>query len=374
MHAKLLELLSMSERTVMHVDMDAFFASVEIVHNPSLKGKAVIVGGPDRRGVVSTCSYEARKFGVRSAMSMFEAKKKCPHAVFLEGNFALYREASEQVMEILHRFSPCVEVVGIDEAYLDLTQYQEFTPFKTGQAIRRAIFEKTYLTCSVGIGSNKLIAKIASSHAKPNGLFEVPAGCEKAFLAPLPIQSIPGIGIRTQAELNNDGIVKVADLQTLGMETLVHRYGTYGYYFYLACEGKDSRPVLSEDAPPKSVGAETTFDVDIAEREMLVEELEPLLEKAYRRLRRHKMRTRGLSLKLRFADFKTVTRSLTFDNHTVDYDFLREAAVELFDKVWPGTPLRLIGLAFEKLTDSYWQPTFWDWLAEQEREEEELED
>ena len=374
MHAKLLELLSMSERTVMHVDMDAFFASVEIVHNPSLKGKAVIVGGPDRRGVVSTCSYEARKFGVRSAMSMFEAKKKCPHAVFLEGNFALYREASEQVMEILHRFSPCVEVVGIDEAYLDLTQYQEFTPFKTGQAIRRAIFEKTYLTCSVGIGSNKLIAKIASSHAKPNGLFEVPAGCEKAFLAPLPIQSIPGIGIRTQAELNNDGIVKVADLQTLGMETLVHRYGTYGYYFYLACEGKDSRPVLSEDAPPKSVGAETTFDVDIAEREMLVEELEPLLEKAYRRLRRHKMRTRGLSLKLRFADFKTVTRSLTFDTHTVDYDFLREAAVELFDKVWPGTPLRLIGLAFEKLTDSYWQPTFWDWLAEQEREEEELED
>ena len=351
----------------MHVDMDAFFASVEVVHNPSLKGKAVIVGGhPDKRGVVSTCSYEARKFGVRSAMSMFEAKKKCPHAVFLEGNFHLYREASDKVMEILQSFSPCVEIVGIDEAYVELTDYEELTPFKTGQAIRKKVLERTQLTCSVGIGSNKLIAKIASSHAKPNGLFEVPPGLEKDFLGPLPIQSIPGIGIRTQAELNNDGIYKVLDIQNLGMDTLINRYGTYGYYFHLASYGKDSRPVLSEDPAPKSIGAETTFEVDIDDRDILLEELEPLLEKAYNRLRRHQMRARGLSLKLRFSDFKTITRSQTFENHTIDYEFLKNSVMELFDKVWPRTPLRLIGLAFEKLTDGYWQPTFWDWLEEQE--------
>lgn len=350
----------------MHVDMDAFFASVEIVNNPSLKGKPVIVGGhPDKRGVVSTCSYEARKFGVRSAMSMFEAKKKCPHAIFLEGNYSLYREASDIVMDILHTFTPLVEIVGIDEAYVELPENYPLSPFKTGQAIRRAVLEKTKLTCSVGIGINKLIAKIASSHAKPNGLFEVPHGMEKDFLAPLPIESLPGIGVRTQAELNNDGLYKIIDLQSLGMDVLINRYGAYGYYFHLASFGKDNRPVIVDDPTPKSIGAETTFETDINDRELLLSELEPLLDKAYHRMRKHKMRARGVSLKLRFSDFKTVTRATSFENHTVHYPFLKNAAVELFDKVWPGTPLRLIGLSFEKLTDSYWQPTFWDWLAEQ---------
>ena len=358
----------MDHRIVMHVDMDAFFASVEVVNNPSLKGKPVIVGGdPDKRGVVSTCSYEARKFGVRSAMSMFEAKKRCPHAIFLEGNFALYREASDKVMEILQSFSPCVEIVGIDEAYVELKE-DKSSPFKVGQSIRRKVFEATSLTCSVGIGSNKLIAKIASSHAKPNGLFEVPPNLEKDFLAPLPIESIPGIGIRTQVELNNDGIFKVSDLQNLGMDTLINRYGAYGYYFHLASHGKDNRPVSEEDPAPKSIGAETTFEKDIDERDLLLEELQPLIEKAYQRMRRHKMRTRGVSLKLRFSDFKTITRSLSFENHTINYRFLKETTCEFFTQIWPGTPLRLIGLSFEKLTDSYWQPTFWDWLAEQNQE------
>lgn len=358
----------MEDRIITHVDMDAFFASIEILKNPELKGKPVIVGGdPSKRGVVSTCSYEARKFGVRSAMSLFEAKKRCPQGIFVEGSYSLYGEYSDQVMQILHSFSPITEVVGIDEAYMDITEAaSEYeSPFKLCQKLRQAVLDKTGLTCSVGIGSNKLIAKIASSMAKPNGLYEIPNGCEVEFLATLPIESLPGIGIKTQAILNMDGIKTVKELQTLGMENLIQRYGTYGYYFYLASLGKDNRPVSTEDAPPKSIGAESTFEKDECRRHILVDELTHLFEKAYRRLRRHRMRARGLSIKLRFTDFKTITRAVTFETHTQDQEFLFSEMLHLFSRVWEKeTPLRLIGMTFEKLTDSYWQPTFWDWQKE----------
>ena len=360
--------IRMDTRIIFHVDMDAFFASVEIVKNPELKGKPVIVGGnPDKRGVVSTCSYEARKFGVRSAMSLFEAKRRCPQGVFLEGSFSLYSEYSDEVMAILASYTPQVEVVGIDEAYLDVTDVGENYggAFKLGRLLRRTVFEKTGLTCSVGIGSNKLIAKIASSFAKPNGLFEVPSGQEAAFLAPLPIESIPGIGSKTQAFLNHDGIKFVKDLQVLGMEVLVQRNGAHGYYFYMAAMGRDNRPVESTDQPPKSVGAETTFEVDQNDRQFLDAELVEMFEKAYRRLRRHHMRARGLSIKLRFSDFHTITRACTLDAHTNDHDILLRELIHLFNRVYDNeSPLRLIGVILEKLTDSYWQPTFWDWEKE----------
>lgn len=226
------------------------------------------------------------------------------------------------------------------------------------------------MTCSVGIGSNKLIAKIASSFAKPNGLYEVPAGQEVAFLAPLPIESIPGIGSKTQTFLNHDGIKFVKDLQVLGMDVLVQRYGAHGYYFYMAALGRDNRPVESSDQPPKSVGAETTFEEDQNDCEFLVAELVEMFKKAYRRMRRHHMRARGLSIKLRFSDFRTITRACTLDAHTNDQDVLLTELIHLFDRTYDNeSPLRLIGVTLEKLTDSYWQPTFWDWENEKDFKE-----
>ncbi len=360
----------MTSRIVMHIDLDAFFAAVEVVLDPSLKGKPVIVGGdPNKRGVVSTCSYEARAFGVRSAMSLFEAKKRCPHGLFVEGHFSEYRKFSEQVMAILHSFTPQVEIVGIDEAYLDVTDStaEYGGAFKLGQLIRKKVFEETKLTCSIGIGSNKLIAKIASGGAKPNGLYEIPAGQEKAFLAPLPIETIPGIGAKSQAFFNREGIKTLQQIQQMGLDKAVQAYGAHGYWFYMSAMGKDNRPVESSDLPPKSIGREETFEKDLADRAQLEATLVLLLQSVYKRLRTHRMRTRGLSLKLRFADFTTITRSTTFENHTNDHAALQESMLKLFSRVYDGkSPLRLVGVTLEKLTDLYWQPTFWDWQLEQD--------
>jgi DNA polymerase IV len=354
----------MDHRIILHLDMDAFFAAVEVVRDPHLKGKAVIVGGnPERRGVVSTCSYEARQFGVHSAMSLFEAKKRCPHAIFLEGDFSLYREYSNVVMGLLYTYTPLVEVVSIDEAYLDVTAVasEHGGAVSLGQEIRQTIFQKTRLTCSVGIGSNKLIAKIAASRAKPNGFKIIPPGDEAMFLAPLPVQTLPGVGEKTQESLNRDGIQTVADLQEIELDLLMQRYGSHGYYLHLAAFGKDSRPVENEDHPPKSIGAETTFEVDQDDVGLLKTSLEDLFNRSYRRLWRHRMRARGISLKLRFSDFRTITRSLTLDGHTNDREVLLQALFRLFYKSHDGKEaLRLIGMSLERLTDSYWQPTFWD--------------
>jgi nucleotidyltransferase/DNA polymerase involved in DNA repair len=358
----------MDPKTIFHVDLDAFFASVETLKNPSLKGKPVIVGGsPERRGVVATCSYEARKFGVRSAMSVAEAKRLCPQGIFLETSFSLYRDYSDKVMTILEQFSDAIQIIGIDEAYLDVTEVCSVYDgaFHLGQAIRRTVFHDTGLTCSIGIGANKLIAKIASSLAKPNGLYEVPAGHEARFLAPLPIQALPGIGSKTQAFLNQQGLKHVSDLQSQGVEELVNRYGAIGYYFSKASQGQGNDVVEIDDGSPKSVGAETTFEQDHHEEEFLLLALEELVQKAYNRLIRYKMRTRGIRLKLRFSNFHTITRSHVLNADTNDYSLLFHEAIQLFRRSFEGAPLRLLGITFERLTDNYWQPTFWDWLKEQ---------
>lgn len=357
-------LLIMSERTIFHIDMDAFFASVEVIKNPSLKGKAVIVGGnPNQRGVVSTCSYEARAYGVRSSMSLFEAKKRCPHAIFLDVNFPLYREYSRMIFDIFYEFTPHVEIVSVDEAYLDVSALIKdgLTPTHLGGLIKKHVFEKTKLPCSIGIGANKLIAKIASSLAKPNGIYDVPTGHEAAFLAPLPIQSIPGIGTKTQKVLNEEGFHIIRDLQALSLDECIHRYGHWGYIMYQEIRGKDNRPVVCEDSAPKSIGAETTFDVDISDRNDLSLALGNLVEKAWKRLRRHKMRTRGFSLKMRDSNFKTITRSATFYTHINDQGVILDNVLDLFHRIYQQeTPMRLLGVSLEKLTESYWQPTFWD--------------
>lgn len=352
-------------RTVFHVDMDAFFASIEIVRNPALKGKPVIVGGqPNTRGVVSTCSYEARSFGVRSAMSLTEAYRKCPHGIFLDGDFSLYRKYSHAVMDILCKFTPHVEVVSVDEAYLDVTSMlHDYENAKAlGNKIRNDVLEGTKLTCSVGIGSNKLIAKISSSKAKPNGLFLVPAGEEEAFLAPLPIQALPGIGEKTQVVLNREGFKTIGDMQKLSLEEFIQRYGAHGYYFFLAAHGKDNRSVEQDDTPPKSIGADTTFERDMKDPDFFAETLRELVDKVCRRMCNHKMRAKGVSLKLRFSDFKTITRSKMLFSHTNRPEEIYQECLLLFQRNYShdGLALRMIGVALEKLTDGYWQPTLWD--------------
>lgn len=358
-------LLSMNDRIVFHVDMDAFFASIEVVRNPLLRGKPVIVGGnPDQRGVVSTCSYEARKFGVRSAMSLFEAKKRCPHGIFIEGNYYVYREYSDTVMNIFQECTPLVEIVSVDEAYMDVTLVapKYGGPRALADLLREIVFRQTGLTCSIGISCNKLVSKIASSMAKPNGSYHVLSGTEADFLAPLPIQSIPGIGIKTQAALNEDGIKTVADLQLFSLQELIDKYGSRGYHFYYEARGFDDRAIISGDSLPKSIGAETTFEKDQTDREHLLETLQELSEKVARRLLKHKMRTRGLSLKLRFSNFETVTRSHTFFTHTQHPATICYEAAQLFESCYEGIrPLRLIGISLEKLTEGYWQPALWDW-------------
>lgn len=352
----------MEPRTIFHVDMDAFFASVEIVLNPSLKGKPLIIGGsPEQRGVVSTCSYEARAYGVHSAMSMYEATRRCPHAIFMRGNFEHYRDFSDRVMEILFELTYKVEVVGIDEAYVDISEIP-LPAMEVGKKLRRDVLDRTGLTCSIGIASNKLVAKTASSIAKPNGLYEIPAGLEAAFLASLPIGKIYGIGPKTAEYFYQDGIETIADLQALSMDEMIFRYGQRGYHYYHLIRGCDNRPVCWEEEAPKQVGAETTFEKDLSDREQILEKLDYVVKKAYKRLEREEMLVRGVTLKLRDADFHTITRSHTFPAHTKDYQTLKEASELLFNCSWPeGQPLRLIGVAFEKLTDSYWQPLLWPW-------------
>lgn len=349
--------------TIFHVDMDAFFASVEIVKNPSLKGKPVIVGGnPNSRGVVSTCSYEARAFGVRSAMSLFEAKQRCPKGIFVDGDYALYKAYSQQIMAIFESFTHEVECVSIDEAYIDMTScLKHDSPFNLGREIRRRVLEETQLTCSVGIGSNKLIAKIASSLAKPNGLYEIPPGKEKEFLGGLDIQRIPGIGTKTQLILNKDGFKTIAQLQEAGIDGLVRLYGSRGYHYYQAACGRDNRPVEWQDQLPKSIGAETTFEKDQDESTILIDTLTELTEKVCRRLRKLKMRTKRIAIKLRYSDFKTITRTGTLESHQNALEIILEEVVLLFKENYSGSPaLRLVGVSLEQLTDGYWQPTFWD--------------
>jgi len=350
-------------RCILHIDMDAFFASIEIAQNPFLRGKPVIVGGhPDSRGVVSTCSYEARAFGVRSAMPLSKAYRLCPHAIFLEGNYSLYKQYSRKIIDFFYALTPYVEVVSIDEAYLDVSALiGHSTAQQLAASLKQQILTETGLTCSIGIACNKLVAKIAASQSKPNGLLEIPLGAEAEFLSPLPIQSIPGVGVRTQEILNREGIRTVSDLQAVPLDELIRTYGAWGYHYYHSVRGKDNRPVHWEEENPKSLGAETTFEVDQSDLTLLSQELQALFERAYHRLRRYKMRAKRVSIKLRYSDFTTITRSSTLISHSNDAKILEAASLELLHRHYQGNqPLRLIGVTLEQLTDGYWQPTFWD--------------
>jgi nucleotidyltransferase/DNA polymerase involved in DNA repair len=344
----------MPEKTILHIDMDAFFAAVEMHDHPELKGLPVVIGSPpDKRGVVSTCSYEARKFGIHSAMPSRTAFQRCPHAVFLPVNMKRYHEVSQQIMEIFRRFTPLVEPLSCDEAFLDVTGARYL--FGDGPAIARqikaAVKKETGLTCSVGVASNMFLAKIASDLNKPDGLTVVPAS-EKliaAFLAPLPVKRMWGAGEKTQAILEAHRICTIGDLQTVAPEKLAAWVGeNSAASFRRLAFGIDERE-LTTDSEEKSISNEITFDEDQRDTEVIEAALLDLADKVGTRLRRAGYYAATAQIKLRWTDFSTITRQRKLNPPCCDDITLRETALELFRKEKLHSAVRLIGFGVSGL-------------------------
>jgi DNA polymerase-4 len=334
-------------RTILHVDLDAFFAAVEQRDRPELRGKPVIVGGggPDQRGVVSTASYEARKYGVHSAMPLRTAGRLCPNGIFLPVDGRKYQGVSRQVMAILRRFTPQVQPISIDEAFLDVTASRML--FGDGEAIARSIKETVVgevgLTISVGVASTKLVAKVASDLRKPDGLVLVPPGEEAAFLAPLAISRLWGVGEKTALALREYGVVTIGDLAALPPEVLERRLGKHGASLAARARGIDPDPVVTGD-PAKSVGHEHTFDVDTSSREVIERTLLGMADGVAWRLRAAGLHAATVTLKLRDSSFRTITRQTTLAVPADLTEPIYEAAVTLLRRELKGQRIRLVGV------------------------------
>jgi len=349
-------------KVIFHVDMDAFFVSVEELFDPSLKGKAVVVGGQrGERGVVSAASYEARKFGVHSAMPLRTAAKKCPQAVFVDGHPERYREYSEKVYQVLGQFSPQFEMASIDEAYVDMTGTERLhgPPLRAAHALHRTIKDTTQLNCSIGIGTSRMVAKVGSAQIKPNGVIWVIPGQEAKFLAPLDVRAIPGVGKVMEQNLHALGIRKVGDLAALEDSVLEERFGKWGLALAGKAQGHDAGgwfdADVGADTDPKSISHEHTFGEDTASREQLESTLMRLSEMVCRRLREHGLHARTVQLKLRYKDFTTITRAHTLAIPTQLDTEVFEQIRTLFRKNWqPGQQVRLLGVhaASFEATDS----------------------
>ncbi len=355
------------KRIIVHVDMDAFFAAVEQLLNPSLKGKPVIVGadpkGGKGRGVVSTASYEARRYGVRSAMPISRAYALCPHGVYLRPNGKAYARYSRKIMNILQQFTPDIEQISIDEAFLDVTRSVHLWPSveALGRAIKERIHRETGLTASVGIAPSKSVAKIASDFQKPDGLTIVEPQQVQSFLDPLPITRLWGVGEKTVRALNALGISTVAQLRQFPREVLVEKFGKSGEHLYRMARGMDERAVGDEE-PVKSISNEHTFETDITDEETILATLMALAEKVAHRLRQQGLRGKTIHLKLRFFNFKTLTRSHTLPIYTALTEEIFSIAADLLVKNWDArTPIRLIGVGISQLTtEANVQLTIWD--------------
>lgn len=307
-----------ARKTILHVDMDAFFVSVEEVLNPKLKGYPVIVGGPaEGRGVVASCSYEARKKGIRSAMPTAEAKRRCPDAIFLSGSHTVYAAFSKRVMAVLERFTPDLWQVSVDEAYLDLTgceRAHRADPLTVATRIHKTIMEETSLPCSIGVASTRVVAKIATNEAKPNGILRILPGYEPAFLAPLPIGKMPGIGPATEKKLRKMGVRTIGDLADFEPAMLSKAFGKWGGA--ATAEGGPataSHAMTASRSRAKSIGKEVTYAVDTDDPELLEATLSYLSEKVAGRMRKAGLAFRKVTVKLRYSDFHTVTHSKTID-------------------------------------------------------------
>jgi DNA polymerase-4 len=337
---------------ILHVDLDAFYASVEVLDNPALRGKPVLVGGTGPRGVVAAASYEARRFGCHSAMPMGRARRLCPQAVVLPPRFDVYEAKSRAVHAIFAAFTPVIEPIALDEAFLDATGGERLlgTGAEIGAAIRARIQGEIGLTASVGVAPNKLLAKLASDDAKPDGMLVVEPGTELAFLHPHPVGRLWGVGPATLGRLERFGVETIGDLAALPEATLVDALGkAHGHQLHeLAC-GRDERPVES-DRETKSIGQEETFPRDVADREALRREILRMAERVGTRLRDHGLAGRTVTLKVRFPDFRTITRSATLpDAFSVSAEITR-LALGLLEKVDTAGGIRLLGVTVSNLT------------------------
>ena len=344
----------MSGPTILHVDLDAFFAAVEQRDRPELRGKPVIVGGggPNDRGVVSTASYEARAYGVRSAMPLRTAGRLCPHAIFVPVDGAKYSAASRDVMAILRRFTPRVEQVSIDEAFLDVAGSEALfgSAESIARAIKSAVRDELGLTASVGVATTKLVAKIASDLQKPDGLVVVAPGAEAAFLAPLVISRLWGVGPRTRQVLAEYGVATIGDLAALPADLLERRLARHGPELAARARGVDPSPV-SGDAEAKSVSHEHTFEVDTGDAETLERTLLALADGVAGRLRKGHVRAATIGVKIRDADFVTITRQRTLPDPTDLTDVIWRTALDLARREMRGMKVRLLGVSASNLVE-----------------------
>ncbi|RJP19403.1 MAG: DNA polymerase IV [Deltaproteobacteria bacterium] len=339
-------------RSIIHLDLDAFYASVEMLDDPALRGKPVIVGGSERRGVVAASSYEARKFGVHSAMPTATAMRLCPAGVFLPVRMDRYRDMSEKVFDIFRRFTPLVEPLSIDEAFLDVTGCERLfgSAEETARRIRAAVRGETGLTVSAGVAPNKFLAKIASDVGKPDGLTVVPPGSEIAFLAPLPVGKLWGVGKVTEKEMLRRGIRTIGDLGRVPERELERAFGAQGMHLHRLAHGIDDRPVETE-REAKSIGHEDTYDRDLRERGAIRRELLSLSDRVSARLRRSGVKGRTITLKVKYHDFVQVTRAATLADPTDDGGTLYRVALDLLGDTEAGArPVRLLGISVSKLS------------------------
>ncbi|MGZ9929712.1 DNA polymerase IV [Streptomyces sp. NC-S4] len=353
--------------TILHLDMDAFYASVEQASKPSLRGKAVIVGGLGPRGVVATASYEARRFGVHSAMPMGQARRLCPNGACLIPRFSLYRQVSDVVMALLRDLSPLVEPLSLDEAFVDLeaggVAFDSRSAREAGERLRADIRAATGLSGSVGLAGSKMLAKVASEEAKPAGLLLIEPGTERELLAPMPVRTLPGVGPATGEHLRRAGITTVGELAEAGEDELVRMVGrAAGAGLYRMALGLDDRPVVAErDA--KSVSVEDTFDVDLHDRVRIRGEVQRLADRCVQRLRGSGHSGRTIVLKVRRYDFSTLTRSETLRGPTDDPAVVREAAARLLEGVDTTGGVRLLGVGVSGLADYTQEDLFAQSLA-----------
>jgi DNA polymerase-4 len=348
---------------IAHFDLDSFFVSVEILNDPSLKGKPVLVGGSDR-GVVAACSYEARKFGIHSAMPMKQAKKLCPHAIVVGGTRGEYSRYSRWVTDIISSKVPLVEKASIDEFYIDLTGMDKFFGVsKYTKELRQFITKETGLPISCGLSSGKLISKIATNEAKPNGFLEIPHGKETDFLWPLPIEKIPGVGKNTEQQLKNFGIYRIEDIAKTPIDVMEKYFGKWGESLWRKSHGID-HAVIETGWEQKSMSHENTFEQDYNDVEFLHGEIVRLTEKTAYALREDDMLTGCVTVKIRYSNFETTSRQETIDYTSLD-DQLIAKAKDLFNKSWQkGRPVRLLGVRFSQLISFTMQMSLFENNAE----------
>jgi len=351
-------------RCIFHIDLDAFFVSVEQVLNPKLKGKPVIVGGdPESRGVVASASYEARPFGIHAGMPLSRARRLCPQAILIRANFSRYKDASSKFMKILGHFSPYIEPLGLDEAYLDVTGCEEpyGSPRQLGLAMKERICKELELTASVGIATCKVVAKIASDLCKPDGLLQIAPGGEQAFLNPLPVARLPGVGDKTEQSLKEMRITTIGDLASLPLDMVKRRFGTLGVAIHSYARGMDNREV---EAPgeAKSISQQLTFARDTLDRNFLEATLHNLCQEVCQELRSQDKRAKCVAIRLRYADFKTITRQVVLIEASDVTQVVFTTAQQLLSKALAKQekPIRLIGIRISSLVGEEKQLSMFD--------------